>query len=169
MCDLEVPEHVKGRPAIYCSPRCRKRAQRAHGFNPGMVTKNLETVTKCTTIFEGAMIDRHLPNRSAPGAYDSRGNYWCAHCQSHYQMMCNGAILEYPEVYYFPDNPPGEQLLMVHAGAENWKDYAAIRGRDAIQAVLGKTWELLRKEKMMKLAHEPGIYPPTNTLQSVSE
>ena len=103
-------------------------------------------VTKCTTIFEGAMIDRHLPNMSATGAYDSQGNYWCANCQPRYQMMCNGVLLKYPEIYYFPENPPGEQLLMVHAGAENWRDYAAIRGQDAIQTALGKTWELLRKE-----------------------
>ncbi|MGH2481077.1 MAG: hypothetical protein ACRDHW_15585, partial [Ktedonobacteraceae bacterium] len=86
---------------------------------------------RCSTAFDGAIIDRHTPKERNPGQYDVLGHYWCADCLEACQCMANGSELGWPEVNYWPYNPPGKRTLMVRAGAENWYEYLQIRGKKA--------------------------------------
>ncbi len=66
-------------------------------------------------------------------------------CSEHHALMDLGAQLNWPEIFYFPENSPGLQLTMVLPGVENWKAYVRGRGRDAVHTVLDRAQYELRK------------------------
>src|SRR5438270_6194630 len=72
---------------------------------------SVESAPVCRALYDGPIMDRHAPSTTAPGSYDSLGNYWCADCAMQCEVKHNEARLGLPEVYYFPDNPA------IHAGA----------------------------------------------------
>lgn len=118
-----------------------------------------ESGPTCSTLYDGAMMDKHTPNTTEPGFYDPLENYWCADCAEHCQVMQNGARLSWPEVYYFPHNPPGMQALMVKAGADQWREYMRIRGRKVVQTVREKTQNLLAAQERGEPKHREEIQP----------
>ncbi len=89
----------------------------------------------------------HQPDTSAPGDYDTSGNYWCATCTEHRELMDLGKLLDWPEIFYFPDNPPELQLTMVREGADNWRKYVRGRGHDAVHTVLDRAHYEQRKSE----------------------
>ncbi len=58
-----------------------------------------------------------------------------------------GALLDWPEIFYFPDNSPGLQLTMVLPGVEGWKKYVRGRGRAAVHTVLDRAQYEQRKRE----------------------
>ncbi|HEV2579607.1 MAG TPA: hypothetical protein VGT44_02045 [Ktedonobacteraceae bacterium] len=116
-----------------------------------MQEPNTESSPPCSTLYDGAIMDRHVPNTNAPGSYDPLGNYWCADCAEHCEVMYHGAQLGWPQVSYFPRNPPGMQALMVKAGADAWREYLRIRGKQAARVVREKTQDLLKAQGLEAL------------------
>ncbi len=146
-CGAPLTQKARGHTSEYCSDRCRKAGQRSRERAAQLPLIAPESdVTKCTTTWDGTgWTVRHEPNTSDPGDYDVIGNYWCAACGLHRALMNVGALLDWPEIFYFPDNREGLQLTMVRAGVENWKAYIRGRGRDAVSTVLDHAQYELRK------------------------
>src|SRR5947209_3442055 len=150
------------------TPTLRRAASAArvyygHLKDVGLVPElRAESAPVCSTLYDGAIMDRHRPNADAPGTYDPLGNYWCEDCAMQCEVMHNGARLGWPEVYYFPDNPPGMQALMVKAGADEWHEYLRIRGKKAVRTVRAKTQErLTARERLQPQTPEGAAHQET--------
>ena len=159
-CGAPLARSARGRTPEYCNDRCRKAGQRNRERATQLelaletdVTKSEKAIgepgTLCSTAWDGpAWTVRHEPSTSEPGGYDTPGNYWCAACGLHRELMDLGARLNWPEIFYFPDNSPGLQLTMVLPGVENWKSYVRGRGRDAVHTVHDRAqYELGKRER----------------------
>src|SRR6266487_883585 len=154
-CGTPLVQKTRGRTPEYCNDRCRKAGQRTRERATQLeltaqndVTKSVEPGTLCSTAWDGpAWTIRHEPNTSVPGGYDTSGNYWCAAWSEHRALMDLGALLNWPEIFYFPGNSPGLQLTMVLPGVENWKAYVRGRGRDAVHTVHERAQYELRKRE----------------------
>ena len=69
-------------------------------------------------------------------------------CSEHHALMDLGAQLNWPEIFYFPENSPGLQLTMVREGQQAWYEYVRGRGRDAVHTVLDRAqYEQRRRER----------------------
>jgi len=68
------------------------RVYYGHLKDAGLVPEpSAESAHVCSTLYDGAIMDRHRPNTAAPGSYDPLGNYWCAECATQCEVMHHGA------------------------------------------------------------------------------
>ncbi len=143
-CGREVQANEKGRPSEYYSGACRVRTHRKSRRD---ATKVDELVTKCCTIGDLTTREEHHANTLEPGFYDELGQYWCNDCFLSAQLINLGKQLDWPEIFYFPDNSPGLQLTMVRPGMEGWYNSIAFRGKDAVLLVTDRARRLLWKRE----------------------
>ncbi len=68
------------------------RVYYGHLKDAGLVqAPSAESAPVCSTLYDGAIMDRHRPNTAAPGSYDPLGNYWCSDCATQCEVMHHGA------------------------------------------------------------------------------